>query len=182
VWPASFDGKYLFADYICGRIFRLDPNGAGGFTRTDVVTGLGTSSAVHLRFGPWNTSQALYYTTYAAGGQIRRISYTAPPTIAGSTWFSNGTKSATAAVGGVVRAFATNAPAGVPYRLVLGTAGCASTVGLLNANTVISGTNGLIPTVQGAVPPGTAAGSYAVCFRSTTGPPTATGVVTLTVQ
>ncbi len=83
IWPAAYTGKYLFADYVCGRIFRLDPNGAGGFNRVDFATGLGGSSAVHLSFGPWNTSQALYYTTYAGGGQIRRIVYTAaniPPT------------------------------------------------------------------------------------------------------
>jgi len=78
VWPAEYQGRYLFSDFKCGKIFRLDPNGAGGFTRVDVATGLGTNSAVHLRFGPWNgtgpSNQALYYTSYAAGGQIRRIS------------------------------------------------------------------------------------------------------------
>jgi len=82
VWPAEYQGRYLFSDFRCGKIFRLDPNGAGGFTRVDVATGLGTNSAVHMRFGPWNgtgpTNQALYYTSYAAGGQIRRISSTAP--------------------------------------------------------------------------------------------------------
>ena len=78
VWPAEYQGRYLFADFNCGKIFRLDPNGAGGFNRVDVATGLGASSAVHLRFGPWNGTQALYYTTYAEGGQVRRISSTAP--------------------------------------------------------------------------------------------------------
>ncbi len=51
VWPAAYQGKYLFADYLCGKIFRLDPNGTGGFTRVDFATGLGGSSAVNLRFG-----------------------------------------------------------------------------------------------------------------------------------
>ena len=77
VWPSEYQGRYLFSDYVCGRIFRLDPNGGGGFNRVDVATGLGGGSAVHLQFGPWNGTQALYYTTYAAGGQIRRISSTA---------------------------------------------------------------------------------------------------------
>ena len=84
-WPADYQGKYLFADYVCGRIFRLDPNGSGGFTRTNFATGLGGSSAVHLRFGPAGSGQALYYTTYASGGQIRRILHTPtnnPPTAA----------------------------------------------------------------------------------------------------
>ena len=76
VWPAEYDGKYLFADYVCGGIFRLDPSG-GGFTRTPFATGLGGSSAVHLGFGPLaGGGRALYYTTYAAGGQVRRIRHT----------------------------------------------------------------------------------------------------------
>jgi glucose/arabinose dehydrogenase len=79
VWPAAFDGKYLFADFACGKIFRLDPSG-GGFTRTDFATGLGSNSVVHLAFGPWRTTQALYYLTYAGGGQIRRIVHPAGST------------------------------------------------------------------------------------------------------
>jgi hypothetical protein len=77
VWPAPFAGKYLFADYLCGKIFRLDPDGAGGFTRVDFATGLGGGSAVDMAFGPWKGSQALYYTSYQGGGQIRRITPTA---------------------------------------------------------------------------------------------------------
>jgi len=83
VWPADYDGKYVFGDYSCGRIFRLEPNGSGGFNRANVGTALG--GPVSMRFGPWNASQALYYTTYAGGGQIRRIVYNgpnAPPTAA----------------------------------------------------------------------------------------------------
>jgi glucose/arabinose dehydrogenase len=76
VWPASYDGVYLFGDYVCGKIFKLTPASGGGYTASDFVTGLGTNSAVHLRFGPYNATQALYYTSYANGGQIRRIAYT----------------------------------------------------------------------------------------------------------
>ncbi|MGH9223240.1 MAG: PQQ-dependent sugar dehydrogenase, partial [Acidimicrobiales bacterium] len=75
IWPAAFDGQYLFADYGCGKIFRLEPNGGGGFTRTEFATGLG--NLVHLAFVPYRNTQALYYTTFAMGGQIRRIVY--PP-------------------------------------------------------------------------------------------------------
>jgi len=71
-WPATFDGSYLFSDFNCGRIFQRTP--AGAVSQFD--TGLGGSSAVTLIFGPFNSAQALYYTTYAAGGQVRRISYT----------------------------------------------------------------------------------------------------------
>ena len=80
VWPAAFGGRYLFSDYACGKIFRLDPNAGGGFTRVDFATNLGANSAVHLTFGPWRTTQALYYTSYQAGGQVRRIVHPAGTT------------------------------------------------------------------------------------------------------
>ena len=77
VWPAAYDTAYLFADYVCGRIMMLS-----GGVQTTLASGLG--GAVHLEFGPHAGSQALYYTTYANGGEIRRIAYTAganrPPT------------------------------------------------------------------------------------------------------
>ena len=75
VWPGLYDGAYLFADFNCGRIFRLAPRRSGGFSRTEFATGLGAFSVVHLRFGPGNGTQVLYYTTYANGGQVRRITH-----------------------------------------------------------------------------------------------------------
>jgi uncharacterized protein (TIGR03437 family) len=76
--PAEFDGSFLFADYVCGSIFRLVPGTDGGSTWrvTEFLRALGGNSAVHLTFGPFNGGQALFYTTYAGGGQIRRIAYT----------------------------------------------------------------------------------------------------------
>jgi glucose/arabinose dehydrogenase len=75
VWPSEYDGDYLYSDYVCGKIFRLEQNG-GTYSSSEFVTGLGSSSAVHLRFGPFGSARALYYTTYADGGQVRRISFT----------------------------------------------------------------------------------------------------------
>ena len=79
VWPAAYTGAYLFSDYVCGKIFTLRETSPGTWTRSDFLTGLGSSSAVDLRFGPWNgpngATQALYYTTYAGGGEVRRIGY-----------------------------------------------------------------------------------------------------------
>ena len=77
IWPAEYDGAYLFADYICGKIFRLTGSG-GQYSAADFITNMGGSSATALQFGPYNGTQALYYATYAGGGQIRRIVYTAP--------------------------------------------------------------------------------------------------------
>jgi glucose/arabinose dehydrogenase/PKD repeat protein len=73
VWPQEYDGTYLFADYNCGKIFRLS-GPPGGFTRTEFASSVG--SMVHLRFGPYDAGQALYYTNYTGGGQVRRIRYT----------------------------------------------------------------------------------------------------------
>ncbi|PTL71954.1 beta-glucosidase [Rathayibacter caricis DSM 15933] len=72
VWPAAYTGAYLFGDYVCGKIRTLSPGG----TATDLVSGLGTSSAVALAFGPSRGTQDLFYTTYANGGQLRRLAYT----------------------------------------------------------------------------------------------------------
>ena len=82
-WPSPYPGSYLFSDFVCGKIWRLVPQGGGAYTRADFATGLGSSSAVHMTFGPTATGQALYYTTYAGGGQIRRIRFAgsnSPPT------------------------------------------------------------------------------------------------------
>jgi glucose/arabinose dehydrogenase/PKD repeat protein len=75
VWPAAYGATYLFGDYVCGRIFQLVPNGSGGLDRLIFADGLGSSSAVDLQFGPNGTGRALYYTTYAGGGAVRRIVY-----------------------------------------------------------------------------------------------------------
>ena len=86
IWPAAFDEGYLISDYVCGAIFLLSPAGGGSLTRSDFATGLGGSSAVTLVFGPAGAGQALYYTTYAGGGQVRAITYAGafnrPPTAA----------------------------------------------------------------------------------------------------
>jgi len=74
VWPASYTGAYLFGDFVCGRIFALTPSG----TRTLFADQMGSGSAVHLAFGPHDSSQALYYTSYVGGGTVHRITYAAP--------------------------------------------------------------------------------------------------------
>ncbi len=71
-WPAGFSGGYLFSDYVCGAIFSVTESG-GNYTAATLATALGSNSAVHLAFNPFNASAGLYYTTYAGGGQVRRI-------------------------------------------------------------------------------------------------------------
>ena len=83
VWPAAYSGRYLFADYVCGKIQNLTqaPGGwvAGGF-------GDDMGPVIDLRFGPWNSTQALYYLTFE--GRVGRIAYTgsrSPVAVAGGT-------------------------------------------------------------------------------------------------
>lgn len=67
-WPAEFLDAYLYADFICDRIFALKGEVPG---QSPFVFGTGTG-ATHLAFGP---DKALYYTTFEGGGQVRRIVY-----------------------------------------------------------------------------------------------------------
>ncbi|MDQ3944296.1 MAG: PKD domain-containing protein, partial [Actinomycetota bacterium] len=79
VWPAPWSGSYLYADYGCGKIFRLAPKSGGGFTSEVLAQGLGVGSAVTMTFGPVGY-RSLYYTNYRNGGEIRRIARGNPPT------------------------------------------------------------------------------------------------------
>jgi glucose/arabinose dehydrogenase len=89
VWPDTFDGDYLFSDYVCGKIFRLDNPWDGPATVSDFVTSLEYLSAIDLVFGPHAGSQSLFYTTYANGGEVRRIDY---------DWSGNGAPTASMSV------------------------------------------------------------------------------------
>ena len=75
-WPAAYDDAYLFGDYVCGKIFKLTPKDGGGFARTEFATGLGQGGPIAMNFGPAGSGEALYYTTFANGGEVRRIAYT----------------------------------------------------------------------------------------------------------
>jgi glucose/arabinose dehydrogenase/PKD repeat protein len=75
LWPARYDNSYLIGDYVCGKIFELTPKEGGGFTRTEFASDLGKGGPIAMSFGPHGSSQALYYTTYANGGEVHRITY-----------------------------------------------------------------------------------------------------------
>jgi glucose/arabinose dehydrogenase len=74
-WPASYSGSYLFGDYVCNKIFKLTPTDGGGFTRTEFASGLGQGGPIDMAFGPNGSSEALYYSTFANGGEVRRVVY-----------------------------------------------------------------------------------------------------------
>jgi glucose/arabinose dehydrogenase len=67
-WPAHYRGDYLFADFVCGTIFRLEKKGKR-FTRHIFATNAG--GVTHMTFGPGGD---LYYTTFEGGGEVRRVS------------------------------------------------------------------------------------------------------------
>jgi glucose/arabinose dehydrogenase len=108
-WPSAYDGDYLYGDFICGRIFRLEA-APGGFTQSVFADGAG--SVVHLAFG----RDGLYYTAYP--NQVRRI---VPATVASASDPATGASSASstssfavAAAPAVADAAASRAAAGLP--------------------------------------------------------------------
>ncbi|MDX6424269.1 MAG: hypothetical protein QOI67_1740 [Gaiellaceae bacterium] len=72
VWP-TFDRAYLFADFNCGSIFALWLDDPERPRATRILHGLHPGLAVSMIFGPYDNSQALYYTTYSGGGEVRRV-------------------------------------------------------------------------------------------------------------
>ena len=72
VWPAPYDGAYLFADFVCGTVFRLVPEAGGGYSQEPFITD--AAGPVHLTFGPHDGTQALYYLAYF-DGTVHRVVY-----------------------------------------------------------------------------------------------------------
>jgi hypothetical protein len=54
----------------------LTPDGGGGFDQTTFATNLGGGGPISMAFNPHETATSLYYTTFANGGEVRRIAYT----------------------------------------------------------------------------------------------------------
>jgi glucose/arabinose dehydrogenase len=150
LWP-GYDGAYLFGDCTCGEIFRLDESG-GVFSAADFGSGLGT--VVHLTFGPWANRQALYYTTFAGGGQVRRVSldmpydyFTVPPCRVVDTRNPPGPLGGPALAGNTTRIFTVGGNCGVP-----------ATAQAVAANLTVTSPTGagfLTAFAAGAPPPGT---------------------------
>lgn len=72
LWP-GFDGVYIFGDFVCGDIFKLTFTGSA-WSASDFGTALPDFGVVHVLFGPFGNGAALYYTTYADGGDVHRVS------------------------------------------------------------------------------------------------------------
>jgi glucose/arabinose dehydrogenase/PKD repeat protein len=81
LWPAAYDGKYLFADYVFGKMYQLEPGGpncrscippTSAFSQTEFTD---TPMVVEMAFGPYEGTQALYYVRRGTN-EVRRIVYT----------------------------------------------------------------------------------------------------------
>lgn len=110
--------------------------------------------------------------------------------VAGSTWYSDGTRVKSGPPGTQITARATGAVSGVPYHLVIGDMGtepghsthaCMRTLQVLNPAIVFATSNGRIGNVSGTVTYGTP-GTYQLCFKdSTPNNSTGTGGASFTV-
>ncbi len=72
LWP-GYDESYLFADFNCGKIFKMTQGAGGVWSAVRFASGAG--GVTSMIFGPYGPGQALYYLTFANGGQVRRITY-----------------------------------------------------------------------------------------------------------
>jgi glucose/arabinose dehydrogenase/PKD repeat protein len=68
VWPAAYDGAYLFGDFVCQKIFMLLPNG------TAQLFSSGAGAPTHMAFGPDEGGQALYYADFSSD-RVYRVRY-----------------------------------------------------------------------------------------------------------
>ena len=75
-WPAEYDDSYLFADFVCNKIFELRPDGTG--FDSSLFANVGGGGPVAMEFAPSGTKD-LYYTTFQNGGQVRRVAYDPGP-------------------------------------------------------------------------------------------------------
>ncbi len=68
-WKGRFAGDYLFADFVCGSLWRLHSGPDSSLTARPLAP---ASNPVALTFGPSDKGRALYYVEYVTG-QIHRI-------------------------------------------------------------------------------------------------------------
>ena len=79
VWPARYSGVYLFADYVCGKMFKLERSSQGGYQATTFASSIPERDPISMAFDPYRNLDGLFYTTLggAREGEVRRITYIA---------------------------------------------------------------------------------------------------------
>jgi len=139
LWPAAYDGAYLFGDAGTGRVWTLRADGTVDYA-TPFATGLGGLSDMTFGFDA-DGRAALYYVT--SGGRLGAITATAAPAVTtdAATVFSasppyrafdtqdEGAK----VIGGTTRLVASGLPAGSTAALVNITLDATAGAGFLRA-------------------------------------------------
>ncbi len=69
VWPEGYTNAYLFGDVVCGRMFSLGSDNKVELFAKEL------GQIIHMGFGPFENTQALYYSSFNNGGEIRRVVY-----------------------------------------------------------------------------------------------------------
>lgn len=78
IWPAEYDGSYLFADGGCGKMWRRTVAGTVDYANPFAQT---VGGIVDMEFIAQGADPALYYVAYGSN-QVRKITYDAPPAVA----------------------------------------------------------------------------------------------------
>lgn len=80
LWPSEYDGAYFYARFVQGKLHYLQPGASGCRSCTPPTSNFhdvhfsDIERIMTLVFGPYENTQALYYTTQ--GNEVRRIVYT----------------------------------------------------------------------------------------------------------
>ena len=75
VWPTPYDDDYIYADFACGKMFRLSPNGTGGYNQILFATDFPMYGVNGLAFGAFQAKDALYYWFWGTTLELHRIVY-----------------------------------------------------------------------------------------------------------
>ena len=75
IWPVDYDDDYIYADFSCGKMFRLSPNGTGGYNEILFGSGFGAYGVNSLNFGAFQPKDALYYMFWGDLLELHRIVY-----------------------------------------------------------------------------------------------------------
>ena len=75
VWPTAYDDDYIYADLTCGKMFRLSPNGTGGYEQIEFGSGFPVYGIVTATFSTFQPKNGLYYAHWGDTLELHRIVY-----------------------------------------------------------------------------------------------------------
>jgi hypothetical protein len=77
LWPPEYDDDYMYVDFACGKMYRLSPNGSGGYDHIEFGSGFPEYGVVTMHFSGNQPKNALYYAFWGATPnlELHRIVY-----------------------------------------------------------------------------------------------------------